>query len=281
MDNYAENQRKLHACHVILLEEVKRICSKHGLKYFAIAGTLLGAVRHKGAIPWDDDMDLGLLRPDYERFLQYAKQELSEHVLLQNFDTESGYGLPFAKLMLRDTVMVERSAAGNTASKGIYIDIFPLDNAPENPEEQKKHDRSTYFLKRLLLAKQGYKVYRDNEIKKKIVYGMLFCVASFLSREKIYNALDKAIQQYNQNETCKIVNIGGAYGYQKEMLEKKWFTDTLELPFENTTISAPSGYKEYLTYFYGDYMTPPPENKRGDRHSIVELDFGPYDEVLK
>lgn len=281
MDAYMSNQKKLHACHVILLEEVKRICQKHDLKYYAIAGTLLGAVRHKGAIPWDDDMDLGLLRPDYETFLRYAKDELGDHVLLQNFDTESGYGLPFAKLMLRDTRMVERSAAGNTASKGIYIDIFPFDNAPENANEQKKHDRKTYFLKRLLLAKQGYKVYKDNEIKKKIVYTALSCIGAFATRNRIYRSLDKAIRQYNHAESCKIVNIGGAYGYQKEMLEKKWFADTVALPFENTTISAPSGYKEYLTYFYGDYMTPPPENKRGDRHNIIELDFGPYEEVLK
>ena len=281
MDNYTEKQNKLHACHVILLEEVKRICQKHDLKYYAIAGTLLGAVRHKGAIPWDDDMDLGLMRPDYDKFLEIAKTELDGRILLQDFDTDPHYGLPFAKLMLKDTVMVERAASDNSARKGIYIDIFPFDNAPDSEEQQQKHERKTYFLKRLLLAKQGYKVYQKGETKKKLVYTMLSCLGAAFSVKKIRAMLLSAITEHNSVDTEKVVNIGGAYGYRKETLEKAWFCGTVELPFENTTIAAPSGYREYLTYFYGDYMTPPPENKRGDRHSIVKLDFGPYEEVLK
>ena len=281
MDAYTEKQNKLHACHIILLDEVKRICKLHGLQYFAIAGTLLGAVRHKGAIPWDDDMDLGLMRPDYDKFLEIVKTELDERILLQDFDTDPHYGLPFAKLMLKDTVMVERSAADNSAKKGIYIDIFPFDNAPDSEVQQQNHDRKTYFLKRLLLAKQGYKVYQKGETKKKLVYTMLSCLGVVFSAKKVQSMLLKAITAYNGIDTKKVVNIGGAYGYRKETLEKVWFHDTVELPFENTTISAPAEYKEYLTYFYGDYMTPPSENKRGDRHSIVKLDFGPYEEVLK
>lgn len=274
-------QNKLHACHVILLEEVKRICEKHGLKYYAIAGTLLGAVRHQGSIPWDDDMDLGLLRQDYEKFLQFAEAELSEHVLMQNFSTDPYFGLPFTKLILKDTVMIERSAADSKAQKGIYIDIFPFDNAPEELSLQKKHDRNTYFWKRVLLAKQGYKVYKPGQIKRLLAYKALSFFAAAFSADRIKAKLEKTIRAYNTKSSTKIVNIGGAYGYQKEMLQLCWFSDVVELPFENTTISAPSGYAEYLTYFYGDYMTPPPENKRGDRHSIVKLDFGPYEEVLK
>ena len=281
MDNYNITQNKLHACHVILLEEVKRICQKHDLKYYAIAGTLLGAVRHKGAIPWDDDMDLGLLRPDYDKFIEAAKQELHDSIFLQCFDTDPSYGFPFAKLMLKDTLMVERNAAGNSAQKGIYIDIFPLDNAPQERSLQEKHLRKTYFLKRLLLAKQHYRVYQKGEFKRMLAYTALSILAACTSAKRIANKLEKEIQAFNGKETTEVVNIGGAYGYWKEKLQKEWFCDTVELPFESTTISAPSGYKEYLTYFYGDYMTPPPENKRGDRHSIVKLDFGPYEEVLK
>ena len=133
----------------------------------------------------------------------------------------------------------------------------------------------------MLLAKQGYKVYQKGETKKKLVYTMLSCLGAAFSVKKIRAMLLSAITEHNSVDTEKVVNIGGAYGYRKETLEKAWFCGTVELPFENTTIAAPSGYREYLTYFYGDYMTPPPENKRGDRHSIVKLDFGPYEEVLK
>lgn len=276
MDQYLENQQKLHQCHIILLEEIKRICKKFDLKYYAIAGTLLGAVRHKGPIPWDDDMDIGMMREDYEKFLAAVKTELGDRFFLQNFDTDKGYGLNFSKLLLLDTVMIERNAADSGAYKCIYVDIFPLDNAPDDAALQEKQNKSTYFLKRLLLAKQGYKVYTAGETKKKIVYGILRCLAAFSSPAKINAMLENAIQKYNGTDTQQIVNIGGAYGYHKEMLQRKWFADTVELPFENTTISAPADWAGYLTYFYGDYMTPPPENKRGDRHNIVKLDFGPY-----
>lgn len=276
MDQYTENQKRLHRCHVLLLEEVKRICKKHDIRHFAIAGTLLGAVRHGGAIPWDDDMDLGMLRADYDRFLRAAETELDDTFFLQNFCTDPGYGLNFSKLMLKNTVMIEKNAASNSACKGIYIDIFPLDSAPDDAASRAKQNRKTYFLKRLFLAKQGYKVYESHETKKKIVYQALSMMAAPLTKQKIYSLLEDAICRYNALSTEKIVNIGGAYGYEKETLLRRWFDDTVELPFENTTISAPSGYREYLRYFYGDYMTPPPEDKRGDRHNIVMLDFGPY-----
>lgn len=276
MDQYMEKQNKLHSCHLLLLEEIKRICCAHDLKYYAIAGTLLGAVRHTGPIPWDDDMDIGMMREDYEKFLQVARQELSDKMFLQNFDTDKGYGLNFSKLLLLDTVMVERNAADSGAYKCIYVDIFPLDNAPDDASLREKQNKSTYFLKRFLLAKQGYKVYSAGETKKKIVYTILRCMAAFLTKEKIYSMLDASIRKYNADVTERVVNVGGAYGYHKETLLKAWFTDTVELPFAGTTISAPADYKGYLTYFYGDYMTPPPENKRGDRHNIVKLDFGPY-----
>lgn len=276
MDDYVRRQNKLHECHVLLLEEVKRICKKHGLQYFAIAGTLLGAVRHQGAIPWDDDMDLGMLREEYDKFLEAAGSELDCRFFLQNIYTDPGYGLNFSKLLLRDTVMIERNSADNSACKGIYIDIFPLDNAPDDVRLREKQDKSTYFLKRLLLAKQGYKVYDSHDTKKKLAYGILWAMAAFSSKERICARLEAAIQKYNAAPTQMIVNVGGAYGYRKEMLRRDWFHGSVELPFENTTISAPAEYAAYLTYFYGDYMTPPPENKRGDRHSILLLDFGPY-----
>lgn len=276
MGQYEENQKKLHRCHLILLAEIKRICEKHNIRYFAIAGTLLGAVRHTGFIPWDDDMDIGMLRSDYERFLTVAEQELDSRMFLQNFTTDEQYALPFTKLMLKGTLFEERSAVGTNAKKCIYVDVFPLDNAPDSEQERAAQDKKTYLLRRLLLAKLGYKVYEAHETKKKLVYTALRLLTVFIPRKTLVGAIEKEIKKYNGVPTENIVNIGGAYGYKKEMLKKSWFDTTAELPFEDTSIAAPGAYKEYLTYFYGDYMTPPPENKRGDRHNVVRLDFGPY-----
>ncbi|MCH5190404.1 MAG: LicD family protein [Oscillospiraceae bacterium] len=276
MDNF-DYLPKLHKCEMIILKEVKRLCEENGIKYFIIAGTLLGAVRHGGFIPWDDDMDVGMLRDDYEKFIKLAKTDLGSQFFLQTPETDSAYGLNFAKIMLKDTVLIEATAANNSV-KGISIDIFPFDAVPESDSETAKHKRRTYFLRRLLLAKQNYKVCGKKEYVKRLVYFGLKVIALFYSREKLCEKLDSECERYNALNRMpeKIVNIGGAYGYDKETIRREWVDSTVELPFEDFTVAVPSGYIPYLEYFYGDYMTPPPEDKRYNRHSVINVDFGPY-----
>ncbi len=274
--SYTEILNTLHSCHLLMAKEVKRICEKYDIKYYIIAGTLLGAVRHKSAIPWDDDMDIGMFRDDYERFLELCKTELSDTMFVEDFSTDKHYALPFAKIMLKDTVMVERSTKDNPTPKSVYVDIFPFDNVPDSDSLRSKQNRKTYFLKRLLLAKLGYKVYGEKDFVKRLVYTVLRFIATFRNAESIHQTLYNSMTEYNTIDTKKVTNIGGAYGYYKEMLDKEWFKNSAELPFSDITLSAPGEYISYLEYFYGDYMKLPPEDKRGNRHSIVEFDFGKY-----
>ena len=131
-------------------------------------------------------------------------------------------------------------------------------------------------MKRLLLAKQNYVVADEDQIFKKVSYFILKILSIFCSKKCIINALEKEMKRYNTVKTSKIVLFGGAYGYFKESVEREWFEASAELPFENTTFSAPKEYIKYLEYFYGDYMKLPPEDKRYNRHNIMELDFGLY-----
>lgn len=266
---------KLHNCQFIIAREIKRLCDKHNIKYFIIAGTLLGAIRHGGFIPWDDDMDVGMLREDYEKFLKVAKTELGADFFLQTPETDKNYGLPFAKILLNGTLLVE-ATAGSNAKKGIFVDVFPFDVAPENEADRENHNKKTYFYKRLLLAKLNYNVCAKNDYVKRAVYFVLKIMSAFYSHDKLVNKLESEITRYNNSKTEDIVNIGGAYGYKKETIKADWVRDTVEIPFEDMTISAPVDYIKYLETFYGDYMTPPPEDKRYNRHSITELDFGKY-----
>lgn len=266
---------KLHNCQMIIAKEIKRICDENNIKYFIIAGTLLGAIRHGGFIPWDDDMDIGMLREDYEKFIEIAKTDLNEEFFLQTTETDDNYGIPFAKILLNGTRLVEANA-GSSAKKGIFIDIFPFDCVPESDSEKESHNKKTYFYKRLLLAKLNYKVYKKNDYVKRIVYFVLKVMSAFFSRDSIVKKLEKEITRYNGRQTEYIVNIGGAYGYTKETIRAEWVRDTVEIPFEDMTIAAPIDYIKYLESFYGDYMTPPPEDKRYNRHGVVELDFGKY-----
>ena len=266
---------KLHNCQLIIAREIKRLCDKHNIKYFIIAGTLLGAVRHGGFIPWDDDMDIGMLREDYEKFLKVAKTELGGDFFLQTPETDKNYGLPFAKILLNGTVLVE-ATAGSDAKKGIFVDVFPFDSVPESDDGKENHNKKTYFYKRLLLAKLNYNVCAKNDYVKRAVYFALKVMSAFYSHDKLVKKLESEITRYNNSKTEDIVNIGGAYGYKKETIKADWVRDTVEIPFEDMTISAPIDYIKYLETFYGDYMTPPPEDKRYNRHSVTELDFGKF-----
>ena len=266
---------KLHNCQLIIAREIKRICDENNIKYFIIAGTLLGAIRHGGFIPWDDDMDIGMLREDYEKFIEIAKKDLKEDFFLQTTETDANYGLPFAKILLKGTVLVE-ATAGSNAKKGIFVDVFPFDNVPESDEMRENHNKQTYFYKRLLLAKLNYNVCAKNDYVKRAVYFALKIVSAFYSHDKLVKKLENEITKYNGKQSEDIVNIGGAYGYKKETIKAQWVKETVEIPFEDMTISAPVDYIKYLETFYGDYMTPPPEDKRYNRHSVTKLDFGKY-----
>lgn len=274
MENF-DYLAKLHNCQMIIAKEIKRICDENNIKYFIIAGTLLGAVRHGGFIPWDDDMDIGMLREDYDKFIEIAKVQLGENFFLQTTETDENYGLPFAKVLLNGTVLVE-ATAGSNAKKGIFVDVFPFDISPEAQADAEAHNKKTYLYKRLLLAKLNYNVCDQKDYIKKLVYFALKIMSVFFSHDKLCRRLEDEITKYNTESSSKIVNIGGAYGYKKETILSRWVDETVEIPFEEMTISAPKDYVEYLESFYGDYMTPPPENKRYNRHNVVELDFGKY-----
>ena len=204
---------KLHNCQLIIAREIKRICDENNIKYFIIAGTLLGAVRHGGFIPWDDDMDIGMLREDYEKFLEIAKKDLGDDFFLQTPETDKSYGLNFAKVLLKGTVLMEESTASNNAKKGIFVDIFPFDVAPLSEADRESHNKKTYFYRRLLLAKRNYNIAGKKEYVKRIVYFILKIMSVFFSHDGLVKKLDSEITRYNNQKTDDIVNIGGAYGY--------------------------------------------------------------------
>jgi len=273
VDNVAE---KLHSCQLLLAGELKRICEKNNIKYYMIAGTLLGAVRHKGFIPWDDDMDFAIMRKDFPRFISACENDLGEDFELQHMFSDEHYALPVAKLLLKGTNFTERNSSKNQSKKGIFIDIFPYDNIPDTEAQRKKHNKNTYFLKRLFLAKQGYSIAEKGQLLKALVYFALRVMSMLVSKKWLRNRLDRELRRFENQTTKKVAALGGAYSYQKESVEREWFFESVELPFEDITLSAPKEYVKYLTYFYGDYMTPPPEDKRNNRHRAVEIDFGRY-----
>lgn len=254
-----------------IASELHEICQKNNIEYFLVAGSLLGAVRHKGFIPWDDDIDIGMLRKDYEKFIEVAKKELNKKYFLQTWDTDSNFGLPIAKIRAETTEYVEYSIKDINIHKGIFIDIFPLDNTPENFFEKSKHKFITYFLKRTILIKQNYVLWGNESVLKKFLYKAFSLLLIGISVEPLKLLMKKEMTKYNNCESLNVVGIGGSYSYDKETIKKEWIKDKVLLEFESQKFYAPLKYHEYLNNLYGDYMTPPPESQREDRHKIIKI----------
>jgi len=254
-----------------MLEEIDRVCRENHIRYFLYRGTLLGAVRHQGFIPWDDDLDVVMLREDYEVFRRVAPEKLDSRYCFQDWYTDPRYAHPFGKLRKRNTVYLE--AKGNRlAENGFYVDVYPLDYAPEDPRERKKLALTLLQLYRLKLMKSGYTPWKEGERtvwKKRLGYLLYQGAALAFSQERLikkYDALASSVGEtgtvYEQSAMPK------SFYFQKD-----WFGQTEEHSFCGKSFPCPKA-DPVLTVLYGDYMELPPEDRRENRHQILELDFG-------
>ncbi|MDN7013851.1 LicD family protein [Methanoculleus sp. FWC-SCC3] len=263
-----------------VLLELKRICDKHQIKYFLAWGTLLGAVRHRGFIPWDDDIDVGMLRSEYAKFLTVCNDELSQEYYLQTFESDSGYANSHAKIRLNGTEYLEPANKDILEHKGIFIDIFPLDHIPNNYLSQKIHRFKLMALSEACLIKYGYRT-EILTLKGKAFHLGLQYLAKIFSKDQVIKMREEMLQKYNGERTDFY-----AFGASRCYFPAEIFENFSELEFEGFKFRVPEGYTTYLECTYGDYMTLPPEDKR-IRHTSYSPDFGRYanidsvDDVLK
>lgn len=271
--------KKLHQYMVDVLMEIDRICEKYSLTYFIIGGTLLGAVRHNGFIPWDDDLDIVMPRTDYEKFSEICKDELDNRFYLHCIENDPDYPMPMPKVKIQNTVFEQSTHVNSSMQKGIYVDIFPLDNANK---EKSLFQSAQAVLQGSLGAIRGAKlgIYNKREFSpiNRLAY-MLLHNFSNVTLEK----WQRRIQKWNKNEHSEyFVNFASGYGYRKQTIKKSVYYPVRKLEFEGKLFSAPNDYDFFLRRIYGDkYMELPPPEKRVT-HNPVRLSFdtsGP-DEIL-
>ena len=245
-----------------LIVEFDRVCRRLDISYFLFAGTLLGAVRHKGFIPWDDDLDVVMLRADYERFLQQAPQVLGEEFFLQK-EFSQHWPMFFSKLRICGTTCLEKYIPKDPLiHQGVYMDIFPCDNACDSPILRKLQFYASKVVIAKGLDKEGY----VTDSRKKKVF-MFLCR---LLPRKPFHRLVKG-----PKKTGKYVHsfLGGASRYAKSVYPADCFEKIQSLPFEGTEFMAPARYDELLRILYGDYMTIPKEADRACKQHAMLVDL--------
>jgi LPS biosynthesis protein len=251
-----------------ILKQFIYICNKYKLTYYAIGGTLLGAVRHKGFIPWDDDIDVGMPRKDYETFVNIANVELPQHYFLQTFQSDSEYPHNYAKIRNSNTTYIENAVNNLKMNHGIYIDIFPLDGIKKNLIFK--------IRKKIKFSLCNINITRafcfDNKLSFKGKVLLKISDLVFPNIKAAIESKEKFMKKYPLEKCSYIVNYCGNWG-DREIVPKDYMGLPRKLHFEDIEINVPDKYDEYLTNIYGDYLTLPPVEKQIGHHDTKYCDL--------
>lgn len=245
-----------------ILQEIDSFCKRNNITYFLSGGTLLGAARHAGYIPWDDDLDLMMPRKDYDKF---TKEFKSENLKIYSLATVSDCRFPFMKVYDKRTLVAEDSFKNNMVY-GVFVDIFPLDKAPAKLSKIKTLVYKSVFYQKLLKIKLASTDDRWSFIQKVVLavgkIGLFFVPVTWFCI-KIDKIARSSAKEDSSNMGCMVWGYG-----LREILDEKDFAETIYLDFENFKMPAPIGYKKYLSSLYGDYMTLPPVEKQKVKHDF-------------
>ena len=256
---------------VDILSDFHNICKENYLEYFLCGGSCLGAVRHNGFIPWDDDIDIFMSREDYNKFISIYKNVLdNKKYYFQSLEINNDFGWPFGKIRRKNTVYKEWNQNLSDDKAGIWIDIFVYDKIPNNKLITIIQYARVFKYKIMLFRKLGNTTYGNTKIKNFIIK-VLFFASKFYSVETLKKRLFKNMTKYNYLEdNYKIISYGGSY-LLKEIYDKEWFKEKVLHKFENKKFYIPKEYDKYLSQIYGDYMKLPPKEEQIPKHEVEKI----------
>ena len=264
--------KKAQQIQLEIAKEIKRVCDLHNINYFLDSGTLLGAVRHKGFIPWDDDLDIGMLFEDYTKFIEEASYDLSDLYFVQTWDNDPYYPLPFLKVRKKGTSFREKKS-NNKELDGVYVDVFPYLRFDGSFDKQKTIARKLMFIFRILLMKCGNKPWSTDtgfSIGKVVFYIPFKIISLFFTKKKLIKKYKKILPVLDYDTKLQYLVCAEPKPYY---YESKWAKELVELQFEDCSFKCSKYYHEILTSYYGTYMQLPPESERENRHIVINPSF--------
>ncbi len=247
--------RKIQLVELDILKKVKEICDKNNIRYFLAYGTLIGAIRHKGFIPWDDDVDIHMLAPDYLKFCKIAPKELGNDYFFQNASTDPGYHYNYGKVLKNNTTAMTIDEKGLDINWGIYIDIFPIVSC-KNEEDYNRKIRLQYLYQAIINTEFRRIKNNNKTIKTKI----LNRTPQFIRRALADYYFKKIFEGFNPKDRMKVLKHE-SFNFE-EFFYNDFYGEKREAEFEGIMFSIPNNAERILSMCYGDYMKLPPVEKR-------------------
>lgn len=266
------NLRKLQLEELKILKMFRTICEENNLRYYLLGGTLLGAVRHDGFIPWDDDMDVCMPREDYDKFQKIAEKRLKKPYYLTSLENNKDYRYCFARIAT-ENMKIRNNSANIPRIEDVWIDIIPLDGMPANKVKNFFHKIHMYFWRSMNQIGQ-YDEIVDQKRKRSTIEGILVKIAGWkiwrnmADYRKCTRKIQKVLKKYKYDDCNTIINYMAAYGF-KETFQKEWFGEGKEYGFEDDKFIGPVDYDKVLRQIYGEYMELPPEDQRNKHNAEI------------
>lgn len=260
--------KEMQKCAFAILKQVSSICEENGFRYTLAYGTLIGAIRHQGFIPWDDDIDIMMPRPDYDRFIDYCKCHPQNLGDLQIFNIDTCKDYPYMITRVSDTKTFLEVDNEKTYGIGVFIDIYVLDGAGKDMNEAMKKMDATKVYPSLIFysTRKHYSAKNTEGFKKKLMKLPAFMLAKFIGKQRLISILLKKIDKTNYEKSSYVACLLWSTYKEKEILPKKMFEEYIDVTFENCSFKAIKDYDIYLRNYYGNYMELPPVEKRIAHH---------------
>ena len=263
-----EELREIQLVQLQIMDEIHRVCVKNQIKYYLIGGSALGAVRHKGFIPWDADIDIALPRKDYERFVLECSKELNDQLVCEDYRSNPRHRVPHALVILKDSKMVYKT---DHLQIPIFVDLLPLDQVPADEIRQQKQEKRLNRIKKIINIKR-LPIYTQNNLFVRSIKHIIHIILTPLSLRWLNERQQDIAQMYDslpEAECPLCCSTLSHYRYSKLCMDKRVFGFPVLAEFEGRKYYVPSKIIDYLTHLFGDYMKLPPDEEQDKERKLI------------